>query len=239
MAVGASGLSAKPTLPESRHPKFVDKLRVVVGLYVDPPAHAIVLSVDEKSQFQALDRTSPGLPVKKGRLGTMIHDYKKHGTTTLVAVLNVLDCTVIGRNMQRHRHQDFIRFLNAISTEVPAGKAVSMSSRQLRRPQGCHGEMAQPSTLHLPPHADLLCPLNRSRASRPACEETIETGRVPFRRRPPVPINRFLAEHNEQPNPFTWTADDDKIIAAVKRGRQALHSVHSSLIHFNRIEVGL
>ena len=108
----------------SNDPKFVDKLRDVVGLYVDPPAHAIVLSVDEKSQIQALDRTQPGLPMKKGRLGTMTHDYKRHGTTTLFAALNVLDGTVIGRNMQRHRHQEFIRFLNAIDAEVPAGKAV-------------------------------------------------------------------------------------------------------------------
>ena len=94
----------------SSDPNFVGKLHDVVGLYVDPPAHAIVLSVDEKSQIQALDRTQPGLPIKKGRMGTMTHDYKRNGTTTLFAALNVLDGTVIGRNMQRHRHQEFIRF---------------------------------------------------------------------------------------------------------------------------------
>ncbi|MDB5376250.1 MAG: transposase, partial [Rubritepida sp.] len=82
-----------------------------MGLYVDPPAQAVVLSIDEKSQIQALDRTQPGLPMKKGRAGTMTHDYIRHGTTTLFAALNVLDGTVIGRNMQRHRHQEFIRFL--------------------------------------------------------------------------------------------------------------------------------
>ncbi len=108
----------------SNDPKFVDKLRDVVGLYVDPPAHAIVLSVDEKSQIQALDRTQPGLPMKKGRAGTMTHDYKRHGTTTLFAALDVLDGTVIGRNMQRHRHQEFIRFLNAVERSVPPNKAV-------------------------------------------------------------------------------------------------------------------
>jgi hypothetical protein len=113
------GSSSCPTTPP-----FVDKLPDVVGLYVDPPAHAVVLSVDEKSQIQALDRTQPGLPMKKGRAGTMIHDYKRHGTTTLFAALNVLDGTVIGRNMQRHRHQVFIRFLNAVEREVPAGKIV-------------------------------------------------------------------------------------------------------------------
>jgi transposase len=98
----------------SNDPKFIDKLRDVVGLYVDPPAHAIVLSVDEKAQIQALDRTQPGLPMKKGRAGTMTHDYKRHGTTTLFAALDVLEGKVIGRCMQRHRHQEFIRFLNAI-----------------------------------------------------------------------------------------------------------------------------
>jgi len=108
----------------SNDPDFVTKLRDVVGLYVDPPAHAIVLSVDEKSQIQALDRTQPGLPMKKGRLGTMTHDYKRHGTTTLFAALNVLDGTVIGRNMQRHRHQELIRFLNIIEAQVPVGKMV-------------------------------------------------------------------------------------------------------------------
>ena len=108
----------------SNDPRFVDKLRDVVGLYVDPPAHAIVLSVDEKSQIQAVDRTQPGLPLKNGRAGTMTHDYERHGTTTLFAAMNVLDGTVIGRNMQRHRHQEFIRFLNAVEREVPAGKTV-------------------------------------------------------------------------------------------------------------------
>ena len=108
----------------SQDPEFVDKLRDVVGLYVDPPAHAVVLSVDEKSQIQALDRTQPGLPMKKGRAGTMTHDYIRNGTTTLFAALNVLDGTMIGRYMQRHRHQEFIRFLNAVEREVPVGKTV-------------------------------------------------------------------------------------------------------------------
>src|SRR6516162_6775997 len=96
----------------SRDRQFVAKLRDIVGLYVDPPAHAVVLSVDEKSQIQALDRTQPGLPMKTGRCATMTHDYKRHGTTTLFAALNVLEGKIIGRCMQRHRHQEFIRFLN-------------------------------------------------------------------------------------------------------------------------------
>src|SRR5438270_11606278 len=108
----------------SNDPNFADKLKEVVGLYVDPPAHAVVLSVDEKRQIQALDRTQPGLPMKPGRAGTMTHDYKRHGTTTLFAALNILDGTVIGRNMQRHRHQEFIRFLNTIEQQVPKRKAI-------------------------------------------------------------------------------------------------------------------
>ncbi len=108
----------------SNDPNFASKLRDIVGLYVDPPAHAVVLSIDEKSQIQALDRTQPGLPLKKGRCGTMTHDYKRNGTTTLFAALNVLDGKVIGRCMQQHRHQEFIRFLNAIEARVPAGKLV-------------------------------------------------------------------------------------------------------------------
>ena len=108
----------------SNDPRFIEKLRDVVGLYVAPPAHAVILSVDEKSQIQALDRTQPGLPIKPGRAGTMTHDYKRHGTTTLFAALNILDGTVIGRNMQRHRHQEFIRFLNTVDAQVSPSKAI-------------------------------------------------------------------------------------------------------------------
>ena len=112
------------TFKLSKDPLFVEKFSDVVGLYVEPPAHAIVLSVDEKSQIQALDRTQPGLPMKKGRAGTLTHDYKRHGTTTLFAALNTLDGSVIGRCMQRHRHQEFIRFLNQVEREVASDKAV-------------------------------------------------------------------------------------------------------------------
>ena len=108
----------------SQDPAFAAKLRDVVGLYLDPPAHSLVLSVDEKSQIQALDRTQPGLPIKKGRAGTMTHDYIRNGTTTLFAALNVFDGTVIGQCMARHRHQEFIRFLNRIEAAVPAGKLI-------------------------------------------------------------------------------------------------------------------
>ena len=190
----------------SNDPKFVDKLRDVVGLYVDPPAHAIVLSVDEKSQIQALDRTQPGLPMKKGRLGTMTHDYKRHGTTTLFAALNVLDGTVIGRNMQRHRHQEFIRFLNAIEAEVPAGKTVHVildnyaAHKHPKVPR-----LARPaSALHLPLHADLLLLAQCGRRLlRQAVQAPLEARRLPLHRRPPgrhQPLRRRDTTTNPSPS---------------------------------------
>jgi len=134
------------TFKLSNDPQFAAKVRDIVGLYVDPPSHAVVLSVDEKSQIQALDRTQPGLPMKKGRAGTLTHDYKRHGTTTLFAALDVLEGKVIGRCMQRHRHQEFIRFLNAI--ECHPG--------QLRRPQTSQGDRLalSPPARHLPLYAN-------------------------------------------------------------------------------------
>jgi len=136
----------------SNDPRFADKLKDVVGLYVDPPAHAVVFSIDEKSQIQALDRTQPGLPMKKGRCATMTHDYKRHGTTTLFAALDILEGKVIGRCMQRHRHQEFIRFLNAIEREVAADKRSTSCSittppiSTQRSLPGWRGISASPST---------------------------------------------------------------------------------------------
>lgn len=112
------------TFKTSNDPAFAQKVEDIVGLYMSPPAHAIVVSIDEKSQIQALDRTQPGLPLKPGKCATMTHDYKRNGTTTLFAALNILDGTVLGRCMSRHRHQEFIRFLNAVEKAVPAGKVV-------------------------------------------------------------------------------------------------------------------
>jgi hypothetical protein len=162
-------------------------LRDVVGLYVDPPAPAIVLSVDEKSQIQALDRTQPGLPLKKGRAGTMTHDYKRHGTTTLFAALNVLDGTVIGRNMQRHRHQEFIRFLNAIEEQVPAGKTINAivdncaTHKHPKVPMACP---SSPLDFPLHSHFGVLAQCHR-RVFRQAHKAAAETRRVPIRRRSP------------------------------------------------------
>jgi hypothetical protein len=112
------------TFKLSRDPAFAEKVEDVVGLYMAPPCHAVVLSIDEKSQIQALDRTQPGLPLKPGKCQTMTHDYKRNGTTTLFAALNVLDGTVLGRCMDKHRHQEFITFLNAVERAVPVGKVI-------------------------------------------------------------------------------------------------------------------
>jgi transposase len=208
---------------------FAEKLHDVVGLYVSPPAHAIVLSVDEKSQIQALDRTQPGLPLKKGRLGTMTHDYKRNGTTTLFAALNVFDGTVIGRNMQRHRHQEFIRFLNAIEAEVPAGKTVHVILDNyaahkhpkvrtwLDRHERFVFHFTPTSCSWLNAVEGFFAKLSRRRLKRGVFRSLADLQAA---------INRFLAETNNDPKPFTWTANPDKIIAAVRRGHQVLDSIH-------------
>ena len=112
------------TFKLSNDPRFAEKLEDVVGLYLDPPEHALVFSVDEKSQIQALDRTQPGLPIKKGRCGTMTHDYKRHGTTTLFAALNTIDGSVLATCMRRHRHEEWLRFLRIIERSVPKDKDI-------------------------------------------------------------------------------------------------------------------
>jgi transposase len=213
----------------SNDPAFTTKLRDIVGLYVDPPAHAVVLSVDEKSQIQALDRTHPGLPIKKGRCQTMTHDYKRHGTTTLFAALNVFEGRVIGRCMQRHRHQEFIRFLNAIEAEVPVGKLVHVILDNyathkhpkvrawLKRHPRFVFHFTPTSSSWLNAVEGYFAKLTRSRLKRGVFRSIVDLQAA---------INRFLAETNNQPKPFIWTADPDKIIAAVDRGRQALESIH-------------
>ena len=145
------------TFKRSSDPEFITKLADIVGLYLAPPRHAVVLSVDEKSQIQALDRTQPGLPLKPGKAGTMTHDYIRHGTTTLFAALNVLDGTVLGRCMQRHRHQEFIRFLNAVEAAVPAGKLVHvvLDNYGTHKHPKVHGLARPAPALDLPLHPDL------------------------------------------------------------------------------------
>src|SRR5215467_2725697 len=213
----------------SRDPRFAEKMADVVSLYLDPPAHAVVLSIDEKSQIQALDRTQPGLPLKPGRCGTMTHDYKRHGTTTLFAALNVLDGTVIGRCMQRHRHEEFIRFLNAVERAVPAGKlihAIADNYATHKHPKVRAWLARHPRwTFHFTPTScswlnaveNFFATLTKRRLKRGVFRSIVDLQAA---------INRYLAEHNHKPKPFVWKADPKRVLAAIERGKQALESIH-------------
>jgi transposase len=217
------------TFKLSKDPRFVEKFTDVVGLYVDPPAHAVVLSIDEKSQIQALDRTQPGLPIKKGRAGTMTHDYKRHGTTTLFAALNVLDGSVIGRCMLRHRHQEFIRFLNQVEAEVPVSKVIHVvldNYATHKHPKVRTWLERHPRwVFHFTPTSaswlnaveGFFSTLTRRRLQRGVFQSIVDLQAA---------INRYIKEHNQDPRPFTWTADPDRVLAAISRGNQALESLH-------------
>jgi len=220
----------------SNDPDFLGKLTDIVGLYVAPPAHAVVLSIDEKSQIQALDRTQPGLPMKKGRVGTMTHDYKRHGTTTLFAALNVLDGTVIGQNMQRHRHQEFIRFLNRIEREVPADKPIHviLDNYAAHKKDKVQAWLARHPrwTFHFTPTScswlnaveGFFAKLTRRRLKHGVFNSVVDLQ---------VAINRFIDEYNaNEPKPFIWRAKPDDIIAARNRGFQTLESIHSHVRRF-------
>ncbi len=217
------------TFKLSKDKRFVEKFTDVVGLYIDPPAHAIVLSIDEKSQIQALDRTQPGLPMKKGRAGTMTHDYKRHGTTTLFAALDILEGKVIGRCMQRHRHQEFIRFLNTIEADVPAGKVVHVildNYATHKHPKVMRWLDRHPRfTFHFTPTScswinaveGFFATLTKRRLKRGVFRSITDLQAA---------INSFLDEHNEEPKPFVWRADPVRVLAAIERGKQALESIH-------------
>ena len=213
----------------SNDPQFAAKLKEVVGLYVNPPDRAIVLSVDEKSQIQALDRTQPGLPMKKGRAGTITHDYKRHGVTTLFAALNVLDGKVIGQCMKRHRHQEFIRFLKVIDARVAKKKAVHVivdNYAAHKHPKVLEWIENHPRfVFHFTPTSaswlnaveSFFAKLTKKRLKRGVFRSLQELKDA---------IHRFLDDTNANPKPFTWTKDPNKIIAAVKRGHQLLDSIH-------------
>src|SRR6478736_6795456 len=198
------------TFKLSRDPNFVAKVEDIVGLYLNPPDKALVLAVDEKSQIQALDRTQPGLPMKKGRCGTMTHDYKRNGTTTLFAALNMLDGTVIGRCMQQHRHQEFIRFLNTVEAAVPAGKlvhAIADNYATHKHPKVREWLVRHPRwTFHFTPTSaswlnaveGYFAKLTKRRLKRGVFRSIVELQAT---------IKRFLAETNADPKPFVWTAD--------------------------------
>ena len=214
----------------SNNPAFVAKLTNIVGLYVAPPAHAMVLSIDEKSQIQALDRTQPGLPLKKGRGATMTHDYKRNGTTTLFAALNMLDGTVIGQNMSRYRHQEFIRFLNRIEREVPKEKAIHviLDNYAAHKKDKVRAWLARHPrwTFHFTPTSaswlnaveGFFAKLTRRRLKHGVFRCLVDLQAA---------INRFVAEYNvNDAKPFVWRADPDDIITARNRGFQMLESIH-------------
>lgn len=213
----------------STDPAFAAKLRDVVGLYVDPPAHAVVLSVDEKSQIQALARTQAPLPMKLGQPTTRTHDYKRRGTTTLFAALDILEGKVIGRCMQRHRHQEFIRFLNAVEAAVPAGKivhAILDNYAVHKHPKVRAWLDRHPRwTFHFTPTSaswlnaveGFFAKLAKRRLRRGVFGSLIEVQAA---------IKRFIAESNGDPKLFTWTADPDRIIQAARPGHQVLDLHH-------------
>ena len=214
------------TFKRSRDPEFITKLADIVGLYLAPPRHAVVLSVDEKSQIQALDRTQPGLPLKPGKAGTMTHDYVRHGTTTLFAALNVLDGTVIGRCMQRHRHQEFIRFLNAVEAAVPAGKLVHVildNYATHKHPKVMAWLDRHPRwTFHYTPTSGswlnavetFFSAMTRRRLRRGVFRSLVDLQAA---------IHRYLAEHNADPKPFVWTATPEKIMAKLEQVNASVH----------------
>jgi transposase len=214
------------TFKRSNDPDFAAKLEAIVGLYLDPPVHSLVLSLDEKSQIQALDRTQPGLPLKPGKAGTMTHDYKRHGTTTLFAALNVLDGKVIGRCMARHRHQEFIRFLNAIECEVPAGKVIHaiLDNYGAHKHPKVRAWLARHPrwTFHFTPISGswlnavetFFSTLTRRRLKRGVFRSIVDLQAA---------INRYLAEHNQAPRPFTWTKTSGQILDRLNHPNASVH----------------
>src|SRR5713101_2836644 len=217
------------TFKLSRDPKFVEKLTDVVGLYLNPPEHALVLCVDEKSQIQALDRTQPGLPLKNGRCGTMTHDYKRNGTTTLFAALSMLDGKVIGDCMPRHRHQEFLRFLKKIDAEVAAGLDLHLIVDNY----GTHKHPRVKAWLRRHPRFHLhFIPTSSSwlnlveRWFRELTDKRIRRG--VFQNVPALiaAIHDYLSNHNQHPQVFVWSAPVERILVKIAKCKEALDSVH-------------
>lgn len=216
------------TFKLSRDPKFLQKLTDVVGLYVNPPDQAIVLCVDEKSQIQALNRTQPGLPLKKGRCGTMTHDYKRSGTTTLFAALDVLQGKVIGDCHKRHRHQEFLQFLRHIDREFPGDTPLHLVIDNY----GTHGTVEVKAWLkkhsrfvihYVPTSCSWLnlierwfAELTNKRIRRDSFLSVADLAAA---------IEDFLAAWNTSPKPFVWTATVDSILAKLAKCRQTLEQI--------------
>lgn len=219
------------TFKISNDPNFTEKLEDIVGLYLAPPEHALVLCVDEKSQIQALDRTQPGLPIKRGRSGTMTHDYKRHGTTTLFAALSVLDGKVIGTCHQRHTHKEWLKFLKLIDAQTPPEKAIHLVAdnyathkhpavlRWLRRHPRFH--------MHFTPTSASW--LNMvERFFRDLTTQSIRRGVFRSTASLIAAIEEHIDVHNAAPKPFIWTAKAHDILAKVQRAHARLVTIQSA-----------
>ena len=216
------------TFKLSRDPKFLEKLTDVVGLYLNPPQKAVILCVDEKSQIQALDRTQPGLPLKKGRCGTITHDYKRNGTTTLFAALSVLNGKVIGQCVPRHRHQEFLKFLRRLDKEFPEELALHLVMDN-------YGTHKTPEVQRwLARHPRFVChfiPTSSSwvnlveRWFGELTRKAVRRGAFVSVRDLIQAIEAFLAAWNQNPKPFVWTAKIEDIIQKVERARAKLESI--------------
>ncbi|MFI5304704.1 MAG: IS630 family transposase [Nitrospiria bacterium] len=216
------------TFKLSRDAKFLEKLTDIVGLYLNPPQQAMVLCIDEKSQIQALDRTQPGLPLKKGRCGTLTHDYKRNGTTTLFAALEVLQGRVIGQCYERHRHQEFLRFLKRLDQEFPG----DIDLHLVMDNYGTHKHPRIQSWLKR--HSRFVChfvPTSSSwlnlieRWFGELTSKRIRRGTFISVKELEKAIAEFMAAWNENPKPFVWTATVESIVEKLSRCRQTLERI--------------
>jgi transposase len=218
----------------SRDPKFVDKLEDIVGLYMSPPEHALVLCCDEKSQVQALDRTQPGLPLKKGRAQTMTHDYKRNGTTTLFAALNVLDGQVIGQCQQRHTHAEWLKFLRKIDRETPKDKTLHLVADNY----ATHKHPVVQEWLKKHPRFHMhFTPTSASwlnmveRFFRDITVNRLRRGVFTSVPELTAAIDEYVAHHNTKPKPFIWTKSAADILQKVIRANSRLSSKQNATLH--------
>ena len=218
----------------SRDPKFTEKLEDIVGLYMSPPEHALVLCCDEKSQVQALDRTQPGLPLKKGRAQTMTHDYKRHGTTTLFAALNVLDGQVIGQCQQRHTHLEWLKFLKKIDRETPKDKTLHLIADNY----ATHKHPVVQDWLAKHPRFNMhFTPTSASwlnmveRFFRDLTTERLRRGVFTSVPDLVAAINEYVQHHNAAPKPFIWTKSARDILQKVIRANSKLSSKQNETLH--------
>lgn len=218
------------TFKISNDPLFATKVEDIVGLYLNPPEHALVLSLDEKSQVQALDRTQPGLPLKKGRAGTMTHDYKRNGTTTLFAALNILDGKVIGTCMPRHRHQEWLKFLRLIDQQTPKDKEIHIivdnySTHKHPAVQNWMKKHPRFRAHFTPTSASWLNMVERF--FRNLTDKQLRRGIFRSVGELIASIEAYLEHYNSDPKPFVWTAKATDILEKVKRARAKLHTLSS------------